>query len=265
MSTYVCEAPRTSLTELSHAASRRAPARPFWATLLTLAIALLASGCAPRQTFLPAAHVKELESKEGVYGATYEMKADGQRLGEAQLWSRGVYRGKIEESTKTLVHVGFVLRNDTNAPLRLDERQLVLEDVQLGPEALYDVPAVTVDGELTVPPGQTRDIDVTFALPNRIWPGDVFAYRVRWTVQAERPYAERTAFMRNGFRTAQRFGRYHTYYYDPYWVPYGPYGYFSLGLGWYPWTYPRYYYGPNWGVRPRVAPFPRNYARPRAR
>jgi hypothetical protein len=215
---------------LSHAASRRAAARPFWATLLTLAIALLASGCAPRQTFLPAAHVKELESKEGVYGATYEMKADGQRLGEAQLWSRGVYRGKIEESTKTLVHVGFVLRNDT-----------------------------------TVPPGQTRDIDVTFALPNRIWPGDVFAYRVRWTVQAERPYAERTAFMRNGFRTAQRFGRYHTYYYDPYWVPYGPYGYFSLGLGWYPWTYPRYYYGPNWGVRPRVAPFPRNYARPRAR
>jgi hypothetical protein len=250
--------------------SQGAGSRSVGFGLVLVAALLCAVGCGPPQAFMPAANVTQITprgEKDEVYAAAYRMEADGRRLGEAKLWSRGVDRGDVEGKTRTLVHVGFILKNDTSAPLRLDEQRLKLEDVQLGEETIYDVPALTVDGELTVPPGATRDIDVAFGLPYRIWPGDVLAYRVRWRVDGERPYTEQTAFLRNGYRP----GRYpgHAYYYDPYWYPYG---YASFGL--YPWYWPYYgppyygpYYGPAIGIqgRVRVAPFPRNYARPRRR
>jgi len=249
--------------------------------VMALSAVLFGSGCGTPQAFMPAARVAELSPGNPQLAADYVMEDKGQRLGDAKVWSKGVFRDSGEGKTTTIAHVGFVIQNTTNAPLRFDEKRLMLEDVQLNDETIYEIPPATIDGELVIPPAQTRSVDVAFDLPYRVWPGDVLVYRVRWTIDHGAPYTGRTAFVRNGFRS----GRYpaHAYLgypYDggfyPYGYPYGygPYGYgLYIGIGAYPgfwgsdpFYYPRVYRGGGWGgYRGGIAPSARPYFRTRLR
>jgi hypothetical protein len=244
---------------------RPTDARTRMLRALFFSFACLLAGCGAPAAFMPAAHVTGLSPDGSQYASEYPIEADKRHIGDAKLWSRGVYRDDPEGKTETLVHVGLLLDNNESAPIRLDDKGIMLEDVQLDDgTTLYEIPPAHIEGDLTVPPAKSRQINVYFALPRRLWPMDVLMYRVRWTVQAGSSFVRRTPFVRNGYRPGDYPGYAYGYYY--------PYGYAYFGYSPYYWPYRPLYVPYGVRFRGRVDPFfprayssPRTYARPRPR
>ena len=112
---------------------------------------------------------------------------------------------------------------------------------------------------MPVAPDTTGIVDAYFTLPHRIWPGDVFGYRVAWALEGgESARLEHTAFESTRLRPSIYLA------YSPYYA-YSPWGWY------YPWRpYPLIYAPyPYWGgpplLRSRVYVGPRVLARPRLR
>jgi hypothetical protein len=101
-----------------------------------------------------------------------------------------------------------------------------------------------VTGDPLVPPGESRQVDVSFALPSSVWPSDVPGYRVAWAVVGQRAHARKTPFLRAP--EANRADDGYPYYYGPYY-----------GYPFYPGFYgARYYRYPGWPPPWRVRRFP---------
>lgn len=219
-------------------------------------LALLAAGCATPQAFVPVADLTRV-APDGVHGAADYQLVDPSRRAHVQVWSRGAYRDDREGKAITLVHVGFSVENQGPTPIRLDEKRLFLDDVGSTEGGMRRLAPVHLEGNLPVAPDTTGTVDAYFRLPRRVWPGDIFGYRVAWALEGgESSGLEHTVFE----STRLRPDVYLAYY------PYYPWGWYYPPRP-YPFFHGRY---PYWGGSPvlrsrvHVGP-PRVLARPRLR
>jgi hypothetical protein len=217
-------------------------------------LALLAAGCATPQAFVPVAEVTRA-APDGLHGAADYQLAEPSRRAHVQVWSRGAYRDDPEGQAITLVHVGFSVENHGPTPIRLDEKRLFLEDIGSMEGDIRQLAPVHLEGNVPVAPETSGSVDAYFRLPRRIWPGDVFGYRVAWALEGgESSHVEHTAFESTRLRPTV------------YWA-YSPWGWY---YPWRPYPYPFAYAPyPYWGgspvLRSRVYVGPRVLARPRRR
>jgi hypothetical protein len=224
-------------------------------SLAGIVAVLVLSGCMGTQVFTPAANATAFSPDGASRAAEYPIEIDQHPIGDARLWSHGAYRAEVDGSTRTVVHVALLLHNTSAAPISLDDKRLSLEDVVTSDGTLYQVLPAHVDGTTSVPPSQSAQIDALFALPSGLWPVDVIAYHVAWTVKGTGVYTQRTPFVGPG---------YVRFHYLPYGYPYGPYGYYYDGYPgayWGPGYYP--YFGMRFGRGSYYAP--RRFATPRFR
>lgn len=182
------------------------------------------TGCVSSRAFLPAEHVTGYSPSGDYPAAEYPIMERGQTLADVKLWSAGATRDASDADPRTTVRVGFELENHGDTPVRLDPKQLYLEEMTKGDAPPGRSAAAHVGGDTVVPPGQTRRIDVAFALPSSVWPTDLPGFRVAWSVVGERVHSRKTPFLR-----AVDMGG------PAPWYPY--YGVYS------PWYYPGIYYG----------------------
>lgn len=222
---------------------------------LALIVAALTSfvGCVSSRAFLPTEHVTGLSPRGTYYAAEYPIVERGQSLAEVKVWTSGAVRDASDDDPRTRVRVGFELNNHGDAPIRLDAERLYLEEMTESGGAPGRSRAAHIDGETQVPPGQTRQVEVSFELPSSVWPSDVPGFHVAWSVVGERAHSRKTPFLR-----ALDLNRYDpTYPYYGGWYFYGSfYGYPGYYGGW---PY-RYYYGwPAPWRGPRVIRGPRIY------
>jgi hypothetical protein len=206
------------------------------ARLALAGAALIFTGCVSSRAFLPTEHVTGFSPRGDYSAAEYTLIEGGQTLADVKLWSTGATRDGSDDDPRTTVRVGFELSNHGDAPIRLDVERLYLEEMpKPGAEPGRTAPA-HVEGDTRVPPGQTRQVNVAFALPSSVWPRDVPGFRVAWSVVGERVHSRKTPFS----RAVEVRGP------DPWYPYYSPYP------GWY---CPGFYYG-----RPRLyGPWPYRY------
>lgn len=224
--------------------ARAAGARPRrYRQLLVLLLALLAgTGCVSSRAFIPGEHVTALSPRGSYYAAEYAVREASHPIAEAKVWSRGIVR----EDGRTTVHVSFQVDNVSEEAVRLDVAQLFLDDVKLERGELDRIRPSSLNGEALVPPGQEREIDVEFTLPESIEPDDVINYRVVWGLRNGGVYSQKTPFLRAARRRHDpAFSLYYNYYgyYPGY--SYWPYTY----RAWPSYRYRRYYPNPGWRYR----------------
>jgi hypothetical protein len=207
--------------------------------LLLLLVLMSGAGCASSQAFMPAEHVTGLSPQGEHYAAEYQMEGAHGYLGDAKVWSEGAYREEVDGNDETVVRIVLVLDNAVDTPLRLDTQRLTLEDVVWSGGAIGRIPPLSVEGDPVVPPGQEHEIQVSFRMPEDVWPSELRRYRVAWAVTNGGSYAQKTPFLRLIQRRddywGPSFGMYYGYgYYSPFypgwrrgyhypaWPPYGP-------------------------------------------
>jgi len=154
------------------------------------------AGCVSSRAFLPTEHVTGLSPSGDYYAAEYPIVERGQSLAEVKVWSAGAIRDASDDAPRTTVRIGFELTNHGDSPIRLEPKQLYLEELPAsGATAGRSTPA-HVDGDTLVPPGQTRHVDAAFDLPSSVWPSDVPGFRVAWSLVGERVHSRKTPFLR---------------------------------------------------------------------
>jgi hypothetical protein len=220
------------------------PPRAYWLSWL-IGLALLAgTGCVSTRAFVPGERVTALSPRGNHFAAEYAVSDGSHPIAEVKVWSRGATR----DGDGTIIHVGFQVDNVGAAPVQLEPAQLYLDDVKLEEGELDRIRPSSTNGETTVPPGEEREVEVSFQLPDDVWPGDVLNYRVVWRLRNGGSYSQKTPFIRaRGQDYADpsfsfSYGYYGFYPGYSYW----PYGY----RAWPSWRYRRYYPGPGWRYRP---------------
>lgn len=199
------------------------------------------AGCAPsQQSFKPAEKVGG-ETVEGFKEAFYDLALDDRRIGEVKVWSSGASVVKREGREMTLIRLGFTIENKGDVPIELDPANVELESVQTKDGTYENLKPIRRAEPIVVEPRTSRDVELAFALPTKITPDEILAFRAKWTTNANgMQYTEFTPFVQ---QPKQRYAYVpvHGYYY--------PY---------YPFDYP--YYGPYWYPHGRVVivqPYPR--------
>jgi hypothetical protein len=191
--------------------------------LIIAIIGALAACAAPRQAFIPTERPTGL-SPEGRTAAEYDIITRAGALGDARVWSRGAVQARVRGETRTLVHVGLELENNSARELYVDFDELRLDSVVIAGRVLRDLPPLQVRGVGRVQPGADGQLDVYFRMPRGVSPTDVEAFRVDWRVRSDEQlaYRQRTAFL-----PAVALAPFGPYYSRPY----------GLGYGWslYPW------------------------------
>jgi hypothetical protein len=219
---------------------------------LCLLWGLLSVGCVP-SAYVAVSGTAVISPDGERHAAEYPVGDRAERRGKIELWSEGAEREELDGSLQTLIHVGMELHNTSAEPLRLDREQLRLDDVLLENGNVYSAPLATFDGDLEVPPGESRQYQANFRLPSRIWPDDILAYHFTWSVlDSGGTHPQATNFRRSDYDRrvyVALYGPGYPWGYDP-WI----YPSFRFGFG-----PPVYRYGSPRGYAPRV------YARPRRR
>lgn len=238
----------TVVSGLSRCLARLPRLHVRWLSLLCL----LFTACVP-SSYVAVSGTATIGPDGEHHAAEYPIGDRDARQGKIELWSEGAEREELDGSLQTLIHVGMVLHNQSNEPVRLDREQLRLDDVLLENGDVYRAPLATLDGDVEVPPGASSQYQATFRLPSRIWPDDILAYHFTWAVSDSRgTHPQATNFRRSDYDRRV------------YVALYGP----GYPWGYYPWVYPSYRFGfappvYRYGTL-RAAP-PRVYARPRRR
>jgi hypothetical protein len=200
---------------------------------------LVLSGCVSSRSFMPAEHVTAFSPGGTHYAAEYPIVEGGTTVGDVKVWSQGAERDASDAEPHTTIRVGFEVANHDGETLRFDLERLHLEEMPKEGSPPGRVPAASVDGDPIVPSGQTRQIDVTFALPSSVWPSDVPGYRVAWSVAGTKVHSRKTPFLRSV----------DTRPLDPWYPSYGYYpGYYYPGF-YGSWSF-RYRWPPPWRLRP---------------
>ena len=162
-----------------------------------LAVALaMAPACASSQAFHPSEKATG-ESPEGELAADYDLRTEeGNVFGEGRVWSEGAEETEIDGRDATVVNVGFLLENETDAPMSLLGRRLSLELTMADGTAYRGIRPLRDPGVLTVPPRDRRRVEVTFELSPELEPDDISTFRVRWAVDHEEGrFSEVTSFL----------------------------------------------------------------------
>jgi hypothetical protein len=200
----------------------------------------LLSGCVSSRAFVPAEHVTAFSPGGGHLAAEYPIIEAGQSLGEVKVWSAGAVRDGSADDPRTTVRIGFELSNHAEAPLRFDRERLFLEEVPGNRPAKGRLLPAQIGGDLLVPPGESRQVDVSFVLPESVWPSDVPGYRVAWSVVGRRAHSRKTPFLHAPEPArASVWSPYYGPYYGSYYYP-GFYG---------SWSYRYRAWPPPWGIR----------------
>lgn len=191
-------------------------------------IALAFAGCAAsRQYFEPSERISG-QTENGYTQALYPLSGPRGAFGEASLWSRGAYR---TQDGRTVVQIGFALHNTGASPIVLRGDELRIGTMRTDDALLSELPAAD-PADLTVAGQSLGETQYHFVLPPGVEPGEVRAFRLRWTVAGQQAtYRQRTVFLE------QRAS-------DSYPPPYGP-------------GYPCWPYGPHdCFFGPPYAPYP---------
>ena len=212
-----------------------------WPALLTCLCALSfgAFGCVSGRAFVPAEHVTGLSPQGGQLAAEYTVRESSRLVAEVKVWSAGATRNSSDEDAgATLVQVGFEIHNHTEGLVRLDSKQLSLEEVKVNDTTLGRVALLRMSGPAEIRPGEERELLAVFRLPSDVWPGEVLGYRVAWTLTNGGVYRQKTPFVFARSRYDDDFGPYDHFYTS---------FYFGMYPSWY-WPYP-YRPGPGWRYR----------------
>jgi hypothetical protein len=123
----------------------------------------------------------------------------------------------------------------------------VLNDGEIERIPPHRVESDGVEGDPTVPPGQEREFQVSFMLPEDVRPTEVRRYHVAWAVTNGGSYAQKTPFLRAVYPRDDYWGPsvglYYGYYSPFYWRHYPGW---RRGYHYPPWPYgPRRYYAPR--------------------
>ncbi len=217
---------------------------PSWKTfarrLLLLFLLTLATGCVSSRAFAPAEHVSAFSPRGQHYAAEYPIVERGQTVGEVKLWSAGASRDGSDEEPRTTVSVAFEVSSHGRMPLRFDAERLYLLEMPKQGTTPGRLSPSRVQGELLVPPGQSRQIEASFTLPSSVWPSDVPGFRVAWSVVGQLQHSRKTPFLKVIGSSPI----------DPWYPYYSPYyGYYYPG-----------FYG-SWSYRYRGWPPPRRMRR----
>lgn len=183
------------------------------------AIAVAACACGPsRESFEPAERATA-QAPNGFTAAEYAIQGTRGDLADAKVWSRGAYRAELDGRMQTIVHVGFELENNGNAPLTLRRESLSLDSATLDRRVLQDIYPASIVGDLTIPPGNRGEVHAYFAMPEGVKPTDVDAFRVKWRVEdGQVSYSQRTPFVE--ITRDERVAYYYTPFYDPFYYDY---------------------------------------------
>lgn len=194
------------------------------ALVLPIFVLAVACGDSRRTAFEPT----EAEQPIGPdYPAShYEITVDGQRVGDARVWTPGAYPIRTNGKTR-VIHVGLRLRNDSDAPIRLDTTGTGLEVITSRQRFIQVKKPLRITGQLRVEPGELQRIDLYYQVPRGMDVDDVQAFDLSWAVETlAGRYTQSTPFVQ---RQPER-----TY------VVYRPHYAYNW---WYrPWHDPWYYY-----------------------
>jgi hypothetical protein len=197
--------------------------------MVPLAAALSLGGCAVPYVYRPTIGAVP---ESGYLVARYSIPPEASR-GEVLVTSFGVT--KLEVAPKTpapMLHVRMGMTNTSSpVPWTIDAREQLATVAGLGPLTPRYANSDSGGPVVTVPAGQNRVLDLSYALaPGDQADRDVPYFDVTWKVHmGDRVIAQRTPFQRTE---------------SPYYAEGGlaPPGYFAVGLGWSPF----WWYDPFW-------------------
>jgi hypothetical protein len=157
-----------------------------WSRALTLAAALaaLAACAASRAEFTPAQNAGATST--GPLAAYYDLRIGAERVGSAKVWSAGSYPARLgDDGRAKVVEVNLRVRNDGARPLTLVPEETSVEITTDGRDFRVLGPPVSHRGALVVAPGASQRIQLYYALPARVAPGDVDGFELNWTLRTE--------------------------------------------------------------------------------
>jgi hypothetical protein len=147
------------------------------------------------------------------------MVVDGERLGDAVVWSNGARRSD-DDGDRTMLHVGFRVENDTDVPIEIDPDDIEIRAKADG-KVIRKRAADRIDGSLAIAPDQEGTIDLFFAMPPGVDPQDLDSFRVNWTARADDlVYVQRTPFLEYEEPVAYAPHPWATFYYSPFYDPF---------------------------------------------
>lgn len=188
-------------------------ARALCGLAAAVAASTLGAGCASDQDFRPLDARRSTPSE--LAAAQYDLKADGEDLGDAKVWSKGSPQEQLNlpADAKRLLQIGLRIRNDSDAPLRLDLQSTDLEvHTEDGRMWIVELP-VQVNGLVDVAPRGLQRVELIYELPVGVKMKDVVGYELAWAVEA----GQRRISHSTVFRRAEDDRGYYYYY------PYGGY------------------------------------------
>lgn len=143
-----------------------------------LLVASLAAGCASHPGTRP------IEGRRRLTSAQYDLAIQGRPIAHVKVWSLGPPRGQDgPDAAAHGLEVHMRVRNDTDAPLRLDARAAKLEvRTEHDPVLIVDGPS-RVAGTPVVPPGGLEWVALTFELPSRASLEEVTGYELMWSLE----------------------------------------------------------------------------------
>jgi hypothetical protein len=202
-----------------------------WRFVPCLAVIVAAAGCASSRQYYQPTEAAGGTTMEGYQVASYDLTGPQGALGEAKLYSPGAQYGESPTGKQTVIDVAVEVENTGSVPASIDGRDIILESVQLKKGMLKDVRPTDTSGDRTIPPDQVGTLHAYYVLPEGISPGDVKAFRVRWSVRADGlRYTEFTPFAQTpeyAYAYVPSFGYYYPFlppsysFYDPFYYPGG--------------------------------------------
>jgi hypothetical protein len=188
-------------------------------TVVSLLAGLTAASCATTESFTPAERATAI-SPEGYAAADYEMTAEGERLGDAIVWSDGAYRSK-GYGDRTVVHVGFKIENEGEEPIELDTSAVEIR-AETDDRVIRKQEPDVVEGSRTISPGGEGTVHLYFVMPSDVSPQDLDSFRVNWSADAGGlVYHQRTPFLEQRENYAYGYAPFHSsFYYTPFYDPF---------------------------------------------
>lgn len=174
-----------------------------------LAVSALTAGCSSSPDFRPLQADRSTPSE--LAAAQYDLKVDGQDLGDAKVWSKGPPGDTLHLPTEPerLLEIGIRIRNDSDQPMRLDLKATDLE-LHTEDERMYVLETpLQVNGVTDIEPGGLQRIVLLYELPAGVELKKIVGYELAWAVDAGGRRVTRSTTFR---RAADERG----YYYYPY-------------------------------------------------
>lgn len=187
-------------------------------TAFASGLCFLVAACATPERFTPAERATAI-SPQGYTAADYEMVVDGERIGDAVVWSNGARRTH-SDGDRTMIHVGFRVENDTDVPIEIDPDDVEIRAKTDG-RTIRKREADRIEGSQVIDPEREETIDLYFAMPPGVDPQDLDSFRVNWTARAgDLAYTQRTPFLEYEepmiYPPYPWIGFYYSPFYDPF-------------------------------------------------